>query len=82
MADTRETFLYQRFHEEKAQAAGAALVSKDELLSRSDAVSIHMVLSPRSRGLIGASDITPCAATTDPHATPQRMPYHSCRVSI
>ena len=42
---------------EKAQAAGATLVSKEELLSRSDAVSIHLVLSPRSRGLIGASDI-------------------------
>ena len=43
--------------EEKAQAAGAALVSKEVLLSHSDAISIHMVLSPRSRGLIGASDI-------------------------
>jgi phosphoglycerate dehydrogenase-like enzyme len=42
---------------EKAQAAGATLVSKEALLSRSDAVSIHMVLSPRSRGLIGATDI-------------------------
>jgi phosphoglycerate dehydrogenase-like enzyme len=42
---------------EKAQAAGASLVSKDELLSRSDAISIHLVLSPRSRGLIGAADI-------------------------
>jgi phosphoglycerate dehydrogenase-like enzyme len=43
--------------EEKAQAAGASLVSKEDILSRSDAVSIHMVLSPRSRGLIGASEI-------------------------
>jgi phosphoglycerate dehydrogenase-like enzyme len=42
---------------EKAQEAGATLVSKDELLSRSDAISIHLVLSPRSRGLIGAADI-------------------------
>ncbi|MBB6143800.1 phosphoglycerate dehydrogenase-like enzyme [Silvibacterium bohemicum] len=42
---------------ERAQAAGATLVSKEALLSRSDAVSIHLVLSPRSRGLIGASDI-------------------------
>jgi phosphoglycerate dehydrogenase-like enzyme len=33
------------------------LVSKEELLSRSDAISIHVVLSPRSRGLIGAADI-------------------------
>jgi phosphoglycerate dehydrogenase-like enzyme len=42
---------------ERAQAAGATLVSKDVLLSRSDAISIHLVLSPRSRGLIGATDI-------------------------
>jgi phosphoglycerate dehydrogenase-like enzyme len=42
---------------EKALAAGAVLVSKEALLAQSDAVSIHMVLSPRSRGLIGASDI-------------------------
>ena len=30
---------------------------KEELLSRSDAVSIHLVLSDRTRGLIGAADI-------------------------
>jgi phosphoglycerate dehydrogenase-like enzyme len=42
---------------EKARDAGATLVSKDELLSRSDAISIHLVLSPRSRGLIGAAEI-------------------------
>ena len=47
----------QNLTAEKAQSAGATLVSKDELLSRSDAVSIHLVLSPRSRGLIGAADL-------------------------
>ncbi len=47
----------QNLTAEKAQAAGTTLVPKAELLSRSDAVSIHMVLSPRSRGLIGASDL-------------------------
>jgi phosphoglycerate dehydrogenase-like enzyme len=41
----------------QAEAAGAELVSKEALLSRSDAVSIHLVLSPRSRGLIAASDL-------------------------
>jgi phosphoglycerate dehydrogenase-like enzyme len=40
-----------------AQAAGATYAAKEELLTRSDAVSIHLVLSPRSRGLIGASDL-------------------------
>jgi len=47
----------QNLTAEKAQAAGATFVSKEELLSRSDAISIHVVLSPRSRGLIGAADI-------------------------
>jgi len=47
----------QNLTAEKANAAGAALVSKDALLERSDAVSIHMVLSSRSRGLINASDL-------------------------
>jgi phosphoglycerate dehydrogenase-like enzyme len=47
----------QNMTAEKATAAGATMVSKDELLSRSDAVSIHLVLSDRTRGLIGAPDI-------------------------
>lgn len=42
---------------ERARTAGATLVSKQELLSRSDAVSLHLVLSPRSRGVIGAAEI-------------------------
>jgi phosphoglycerate dehydrogenase-like enzyme len=42
---------------EQARTAGATLVSKQELLSRSDAVSLHLVLSPRSRGVIGAAEI-------------------------
>jgi phosphoglycerate dehydrogenase-like enzyme len=41
----------------KAEEAGARLVSKLDLLSGSDVISVHMVLSPRSRGLIGAEDI-------------------------
>lgn len=47
----------QNMTPEKAQAAGATMVSKEELLSRSDAISIHLVLSDRTRGLIGAADI-------------------------
>jgi phosphoglycerate dehydrogenase-like enzyme len=43
--------------EAKAREAGASLVSKPDLMARSDAISVHMVLSPRSRGLIGAEDI-------------------------
>jgi phosphoglycerate dehydrogenase-like enzyme len=36
---------------------GVTLVTKDELMAQSDAISVHLVLSPRSRGLIGAADI-------------------------
>ena len=43
--------------EERAYAMGAKLVSKDELMAQSDAISIHLVLSGRSRGLVGAADI-------------------------
>jgi phosphoglycerate dehydrogenase-like enzyme len=43
--------------EDKARQAGARLVGKSDLLAASDAISIHMVLSPRSRGIIGAEDI-------------------------
>ncbi len=42
---------------ETATAAGARLVSKDELMATSDAISIHLVLSDRSRGLVGRADI-------------------------
>ncbi len=47
----------QNLTAEKARAAGATLVSKDELLARADAVSIHLVLSDRTRGLIGRAEI-------------------------
>ena len=47
----------QNLTAEGAAAVGAERVGKDELLSRSDAVSLHLVLSPRSRGTIGAAEI-------------------------
>jgi phosphoglycerate dehydrogenase-like enzyme len=42
---------------ERAAQYGATLVSKDELLSQSDIVTIHLVLSDRTRGLLGARDL-------------------------
>ncbi len=42
---------------EAAAAAGAISVAKDELLARSDFVSLHLVLGERSRGIIGAGDL-------------------------
>jgi phosphoglycerate dehydrogenase-like enzyme len=47
----------QNLTAERCHEIGAALVTKDELMRQSDAISIHMVLSPRSRGLVGADDI-------------------------
>jgi phosphoglycerate dehydrogenase-like enzyme len=46
----------QNLTAEKAKAAGAELVTREELFAQSDAVTIHLVLGPRSRGLIGAED--------------------------
>jgi phosphoglycerate dehydrogenase-like enzyme len=40
-----------------AAAAGARLVSKEELLRTADVVSIHLVLSARTRGLLGAAEL-------------------------
>lgn len=47
----------QNLTAEKAAEGGARLVSKDELLATSDFVTIHLVLSDRSRGLIGAPEL-------------------------
>ncbi len=47
----------QNLTAERAEAAGARLVAKDELMATSDAISIHVVLSDRSRGLVGRADI-------------------------
>ena len=41
----------------RAAEVGATLVSKDELLARSDVVSVHLVLGDRTRGLIGAREL-------------------------
>jgi phosphoglycerate dehydrogenase-like enzyme len=41
----------------RAKECNAELVSKAELFQKSDIVSIHLVLSKRSRGLIGADDL-------------------------
>src|SRR5207344_1643141 len=47
----------QNLTQEKAQAAGARLVDKATLLAKSDAITLHVVLSDRSRGIIGAQDL-------------------------
>jgi phosphoglycerate dehydrogenase-like enzyme len=47
----------QNLTAEKAQALGAKWVTKEDLLRQSDVVSIHLVLSDRTRGLIGAPEL-------------------------
>jgi phosphoglycerate dehydrogenase-like enzyme len=42
---------------EKAAAAGATLVSKQALFDAADVVTIHLVLSQRSRGIVGAAEL-------------------------
>jgi len=46
----------QNLTPEKASEAGATHVSKDDLFRQSDFITIHVVLSPRSRGLVGANE--------------------------
>lgn len=46
----------QNLTAEKAEAIGATLATKDELFSSSDVISVHLVLSHRTRGLIGARE--------------------------
>ncbi len=47
----------QNLTAERAAELGVAKVAKEELLKTSDFVSIHLVLSERTRGLIGAAEI-------------------------
>ncbi len=47
----------QNLDAEKAAASGVEPVSKSDLFASSDVVSIHLVLSERTRGLIGRSDL-------------------------
>jgi phosphoglycerate dehydrogenase-like enzyme len=47
----------QNLTPDAAQAGGAAYVSKEELFTKADIITIHLVLSDRSRGLVGAEDL-------------------------
>jgi phosphoglycerate dehydrogenase-like enzyme len=47
----------QNLSAERAAEVGVERVDKNELLRRADILSIHVVLSPRSRGLIGRDDV-------------------------
>ena len=47
----------QNLTHEKAAAAGATLVSKEELFRQADVLTVHLVLSDRTRGLVGAPEL-------------------------
>jgi phosphoglycerate dehydrogenase-like enzyme len=47
----------QNLTPERAQEAGARAVSKEELLAGSDVLSVHLVLSGRTRGLFGQTEL-------------------------
>src|SRR3984957_3552638 len=47
----------QNLTTERAAEVGATLVSRDALFREADVVSIHLVLSGRTRGLVGAAEL-------------------------
>ena len=47
----------QNLTPEKCQEAGVGYVSKDDLFRQSDFISVHVVLSQRTRGIVGAHEI-------------------------
>lgn len=47
----------QNLTEEKAREAGATRVEKEELFKRADIVTLHLILSHRSRGIVGAAEL-------------------------
>jgi len=47
----------QNLTADRAAEAGAALVTKEELFRRADIVTVHLVLSGRTRGLVSAGEL-------------------------
>ncbi len=47
----------QNLSRDRAKEFGATLVTKDELMSASDFVTVHLVLSDRTQGLVGAREL-------------------------
>jgi D-3-phosphoglycerate dehydrogenase len=47
----------QNLTPEKAKEAGAEYVTKEELFARADVLSLHVVLSDRTRGIVGAKEL-------------------------
>ncbi len=47
----------QNLTRERTDAAGVELVAKDDLFRRADIVSVHLVLSERTRGIVGEREL-------------------------
>ena len=47
----------QNLTRDKAEAQGVRPATKDELFRQADILTIHLVLSPRTRGLVGAAEL-------------------------
>jgi phosphoglycerate dehydrogenase-like enzyme len=47
----------QNLTAERAAEHGVTAVGKDELFARSDVLSVHLILSKRTRGLVGAAEL-------------------------
>ncbi len=47
----------QNMRRETAEAEGATFVTKSELFRQADIVTIHLILSKRTRGLVGAAEL-------------------------
>jgi phosphoglycerate dehydrogenase-like enzyme len=56
--DMRVVAWSQNLTSEKASEHGVALVTKEELFRISDIVSVHLILSDRSRGLVGRPELS------------------------
>jgi phosphoglycerate dehydrogenase-like enzyme len=54
----------QNLTQEKAEGSGARLVSKDELFREADFLTIHLVLSERSRGIVGKRELALMKSTS------------------
>ena len=55
--DMRVIAWSQNLTPERAASTGATWVTKDELFATSDVLTVHLKLSPRSTGLIGAAEL-------------------------
>jgi phosphoglycerate dehydrogenase-like enzyme len=62
--DMRVVAWSQNLTPERAAEAGATWVSREELFTVSDVVTVHLKLSPRTTGLVGAADLAAMKPTS------------------